>query len=48
MTKRLKKVNDDIDERISGFKRGLENFKEIAENDTIDVKYEVAYKSKKY
>jgi hypothetical protein len=43
-----KKVNDDIDERISGFKRGLENFKEIAEmeNDTIDVKYEVAYKSK--
>lgn len=43
-----KKINDDINERIDGFKRGLEDFKQIPdmENNTIDVTYETTYKSK--
>lgn len=43
-----KKINDDIKERIDGFQRGLEDLKQMPEmeQDTIDVTYEVMYKSK--
>ena len=42
-----KKINDDIKERIE-FQRGLEDLKQMPEmeQDTIDVTYEVMYKSK--
>jgi hypothetical protein len=42
------KINGTIKERIDGFKRGLENFKQIPEmqDNTLDVTYEVGYRTK--